>query len=663
MATIYAQVRRAACCMQAADCFSAGPNQRGTGPRGRFQLSLVASMAVTLVALAPAHAQPGDLVLPLPPDYTQVRNGLPQTAGGTPGGAYCGPTSCADLLKWMNLNGWPEVGTWGDSTAAVTTGIANLGILMATDPDNGTTTTNMMMALQFILDVNYPGQFDVGYIGRLSASAVEQDLGRNLAWLALHLEFGHLCVANIGWYDLPEGTRCGGHYVAMAGYDHDGDSLWARFRDPARDTNATTVWDSSYELLDLDTPDGGIEPAWASRWVFDRPGNTCSNNETRTPVQDGFVYIGGVRLFSRPPTFTTGFISMTLSTGQSSSHAAPSGPAPTSLAVHPSRFELYCVRPSENKIFVTDLKTNTVKTLSTTAALNQPRRLALGSDAVLYLLQGTASQGFTLLAIRPDGGVAGSATQSTLGAIAYHEKLHRVYWWTGPSNQLRVFSSTLQPIGSPIQLPTGPTFVDPGYMAADPTGDLLYFNHNGTGSILRYNVVTHQGLTAIGGGNPDPSNMAVDNRGHLFVAPASEGPVIEYDRDGVLVTSSAAGAFKATDLLAMTRAVRTPLSDPNEQNAFNLNVDSVDCLWTRGDFDCDIDTDADDLVIFEACATGPAIPYNATSLPSGCALQADSTGIIPADRDADHDVDHADFGHFQRCFSGENLAADPNCAD
>ena len=33
------------------------------------------------------------------------------------------------------------------------------------------------------------------------------------------------------------------------------------------------------------------------------------------------------------------------------------------------------------------------------------------------------------------------------------------------------------------------------------------------------------------------------------------------------------------------------------------------------DFDEDGDVDADDLGIFEACATGPAVPYNPASLP------------------------------------------------
>jgi hypothetical protein len=80
------------------------------------------------------------------------------------------------------------------------------------------------------------------------------------------------------------------------------------------------------------------------------------------------------------------------------------------------------------------------------------------------------------------------------------------------------------------------------------------------------------------------------------------------------------------------------------------------------DFQCDGFVDAADLNIFEACLTGPALPYHPNGLPDGCAMTADANGAIPADFDEDGDVDQSDFGHFQRCYSGENTPADPSCA-
>lgn len=82
-----------------------------------------------------------------------------------------------------------------------------------------------------------------------------------------------------------------------------------------------------------------------------------------------------------------------------------------------------------------------------------------------------------------------------------------------------------------------------------------------------------------------------------------------------------------------------------------------------GDFNSDCDVDNDDLGILEACATGPAIAYHPTNLPSGCTLTPDGNGRIAADFDRDQDVDQSDFGLFQRCYSGAGKLADPGCAN
>jgi len=70
----------------------------------------------------------------------------------------------------------------------------------------------------------------------------------------------------------------------------------------------------------------------------------------------------------------------------------------------------------------------------------------------------------------------------------------------------------------------------------------------------------------------------------------------------------------------------------------------------RADLDFDRDVDVDDLERFEACATGPGIPY----VRECCRA---------ADLDRDGDVDQADFGRLQRCFSGPEAHPDPRCAD
>jgi len=90
--------------------------------------------------------------------------------------------------------------------------------------------------------------------------------------------------------------------------------------------------------------------------------------------------------------------------------------------------------------------------------------------------------------------------------------------------------------------------------------------------------------------------------------------------------------------------------------------------YAPADFDHDGDVDsglggADDFDVFQACVSGPAIPYNPSGLPAGCSLTPDANGKIAADFDKDGDVDHDDFAVFQGCVSGEELPADPSCAN
>ena len=67
------------------------------------------------------------------------------------------------------------------------------------------------------------------------------------------------------------------------------------------------------------------------------------------------------------------------------------------------------------------------------------------------------------------------------------------------------------------------------------------------------------------------------------------------------------------------------------------------------DLDRDCDVDLDDFTLFEACASGPALP-----LTAGCENR---------DFDSDNAVDLLDFALFQRCYSGADSPPDPYCAD
>ena len=82
---------------------------------------------------------------------------------------------------------------------------------------------------------------------------------------------------------------------------------------------------------------------------------------------------------------------------------------------------------------------------------------------------------------------------------------------------------------------------------------------------------------------------------------------------------------------------------------YNLNYLNWTLTHLPADFDADNDVDGQDFTAFQPCLSGPAIPV----LP----------GCEDRDLDRDRDVDQADFGIFQRCLSGEDVGPDPTCAD
>ncbi len=98
-----------------------------------------------------------------------------------------------------------------------------------------------------------------------------------------------------------------------------------------------------------------------------------------------------------------------------------------------------------------------------------------------------------------------------------------------------------------------------------------------------------------------------------------------------------------------------PNSGPIYLDAIYLENASSVSLWNPTacghmlDVDADCDVDRDDLVAFEDCVSGPAIPQT----DPGCRW---------ARLDEDDDVDQSDFGVFQRCYSGKDIPARPDCA-
>ncbi|HZM15377.1 MAG TPA: FlgD immunoglobulin-like domain containing protein [Candidatus Krumholzibacteria bacterium] len=612
-------------------------------PRPMYRWLLAASIVFMFAAVALA----GDFTLY--PDHEQVRATLPATDSGVQGGAYCGPTSASDVVNWLNDNGYPGLDFDDSDAAAITLEIFGLGLYLFTDPNGGTEPADFRDGLQdFFDDHDLGDRFEVSYVGRNMGSEIEQTLGHTFGTIGLLLNVGNYVMARVGWYE-SDGDRCGGHYVAVTGYDEDAGDFTVRFRDPSDgrlQVRTRSIVDGFYDLED---PASGGCPApcivnrFASSWEWSRSPSTSCDNTDRNGYQDGIISIRPISLLTLGAG--TFLVSNNLATGATHVVTTTTGGPPTTIAYHPHLFHIYHCRPGENVVYKTDYVTNAVTPLPITTALNQPRRLIFGPRLRLYILQGPAAGPSEVLAVEPDFTPSGSLTAPILTDLAYYEAADRIVLWSGPSGQLGQFTPDLTPVGSLITLPSGPTFVNPGYMAVDPRNGIVYYNHNGSSSIFRYNLGTMSAMPALPLTGVDPAGMAVDNRGHLFVARAGAGTVLEFDAAGAPVTGSPATAVSANGLLALTRAVRRPLT-----NDYTAGRRDNDMPVVLGDFDADLDVDAADMQSFMDCFSGAGLPYIENQ---GCQL---------GDFDNDFDVDCDDHTAFRAAWTGSQPPVFWDCA-
>lgn len=167
---------------------------------------------------------------------------------------------------------------------------------------------------------------------------------------------------------------------------------------------------------------------------------------------------------------------------------------------------------------------------------------------------------------------------------------------------------------------------------------------------------------------PSDTSIAVD-----VLDGGADAPLLTNVTSGTRLDNLDTSAIRLRAILATTNPARTPVLhdwavtvvDPaggGESDWSDLQS-STQCAPSPQDLDGDCDVDADDLRAFEACASGPAVPYDPGNLPAGCPLAPDAQNRIPADADRDGDVDLVDFAVFQRCHAGPDRLPDPSCAD
>lgn len=143
----------------------------------------------------------------------------------------------------------------------------------------------------------------------------------------------------------------------------------------------------------------------------------------------------------------------------------------------------------------------------------------------------------------------------------------------------------------------------------------------------------------------------------------ADGNSVPADQDGVQatdgiylleleLTSTAAGVTKSDPVWIVFRNFPPSRTNADSLQCMALNFAAHRLAFDRAaaDIDFDRDVDLDDLAYFQACYTGPQVPWS-----DPCCEWADA--------DIDGDVDMIDFGLFQRCFAGPNVMVAPQCTE
>lgn len=174
--------------------------------------------ALTLTTAAAAHAQ-CDAFRAYMPDFDQKRLGLPGD-----GQAYCVPTSAINRMAYISNRGYPNLldGPRDYQSALIyddiTAAIDEMGDLMNTDPDAGTSGANWIAGTKAWLNARYPGHFVVtqyGAKGQYVPSPLELGIMNN---------YGAIIDICYGRYSLQFGGglqlfRVGGHACTLRSAD------------------------------------------------------------------------------------------------------------------------------------------------------------------------------------------------------------------------------------------------------------------------------------------------------------------------------------------------------------------------------------------------------------------------------------------------------------
>ena len=194
------------------------------------------------------------------PDFDQRRNGLAASSSGDPGGMYCVPTACTNLLGYMASHGEPAVGPafadWENEVdyADVTDFIDDLGDDMGTTGTGGTAGLPAFLTMfnrvvwptgfRYIVGYEYRNAFNVVTLREMTQSGIFDDAIQTVCY-GRYNTVGNLWGSTVI-------TRAGGHCMTFTGSERSGSyrHMWAN--DP--DDSSVFSTQSNFGADDWDTP-------------------------------------------------------------------------------------------------------------------------------------------------------------------------------------------------------------------------------------------------------------------------------------------------------------------------------------------------------------------------------------------------------------------------
>ncbi|MEM7263423.1 MAG: hypothetical protein AAF488_15645 [Planctomycetota bacterium] len=235
----------------------------GRNARCRTLTALAVGFLVTLLFSHSASAL-DDYVLGSPatgymPDFDQRREAGPLVFDGmqffplppglpNDGAMYCVPTASIDVMAYLANHGYPSAmpggaASWQSQSQydLVTGAIAEMGVLMETDPFDGTLGKGRSGTQEWLDTKVGPDVFVV------DSQFAKNSYGPNMWEIAAAAHGGHLVIVNVGWYEQQPGgqwVREGGHQTVLTGaFENDGffvDGCQIRLRDPGGGGNKQT---------------------------------------------------------------------------------------------------------------------------------------------------------------------------------------------------------------------------------------------------------------------------------------------------------------------------------------------------------------------------------------------------------------------------------------